>query len=128
MDQAEYNVLRRYLLTGNFPNDFTKNQRDCLRRKSNFLLKDGLLYHQDKKRAADCQVHDMFVYDKSNFFNAFMFIQRSLWFVDHCAHRPSFSQVITASQSSRSAIPMGLVGVTLEGTTHCLKYLRGTIG
>ena len=48
--KAKYDVLRGYLLTGNFPNDFMKNQRDCLRMK--ILLKDGLLCHQDKKTSS----------------------------------------------------------------------------
>ena len=57
MDQGEYDVLVSYLRTGKFPDIFTKNKKYSLRRKSkSFLLKDGLLYHRDKKRDADLQV------------------------------------------------------------------------
>ena len=38
-----------YLQTKTMPSDFTKNQKDSLRRKcKNFMLKEGLLYYRDE--------------------------------------------------------------------------------
>ena len=57
MDQVEYDVLLGYLVTSRFPDGHTKNQKDVLRRKAkSFLVRDGLLYHRDKKRGVDLQV------------------------------------------------------------------------
>ena len=57
MDQVEYDVLQSYLVTSRFPDDYTKNQKDALRRKAkSFLVKDGRLHRRDKKRGVDLQV------------------------------------------------------------------------
>ena len=56
MDQVDY-VLLNYLVTSRFPNNYTKNQKYVLRKKAkSFLVKDGLLYHKDKKRGVNLQV------------------------------------------------------------------------
>ena len=53
-DQVEYDVLLSYPVTSRFPDDYTKNQKDALRRKEkSFLVKDGLLHRRDKKRGED---------------------------------------------------------------------------
>ena len=57
MDLVGYDVLQSYLVTSRFPDDYTKNQKDALRRKAkSFLVKDGLLHRRDKKRGVDLQV------------------------------------------------------------------------
>ena len=57
MEQVQYDGIVSYLRTGSFPSSMTKNEKDSLRRKAkNFLVKDGLLFYRDKKKAADLQV------------------------------------------------------------------------
>ena len=54
MEQVQYDRIVSYLRTGSFP---SKNEKDFLRRKTkNFVVKDGLLFYSDKKKAADLQV------------------------------------------------------------------------
>ena len=56
MDQSEYDILMSYLLTSNVTRDYTENQKDTLKRKAKrFLVKNGLLYHKDKKINVDLQ-------------------------------------------------------------------------
>ena len=56
MEQKKYDDLFSYVRKKNFPADFTKIQRDNLRRKSKSLvIKDGLLFFRDKKNV-DLQV------------------------------------------------------------------------
>ena len=56
MEQKKYDDLFSYVRKKNFPADFTKIQRDNLRRKSkSFVIKDGLLFFRDKKNV-DLQV------------------------------------------------------------------------
>ena len=57
MDQREYDTLFSYVKKGEFPSNFTKNQKDSLRRKSKcFFIKDGVLFFRDKKKNADLKV------------------------------------------------------------------------
>ena len=57
MEQRQYDRIVGYLRTGSFPSSMTKNEKDSLRRKAkNFVVKDGLLYYRDKRKAADLQV------------------------------------------------------------------------
>ena len=54
MEQVKYDRIVRYSRTGSFP---SKSEKDFLRRKTkNFVVKDGLLFYSDKKKAADLQV------------------------------------------------------------------------
>ena len=54
MEQVQYDRIVSYLHTGSFP---SKNKKRFLRRKTkNFVIKDGLLFYSDKKKAADFQV------------------------------------------------------------------------
>ena len=56
MEQKKYDDLFSYVRKKNFPAEFTKIQRDNLRRKSkSFVIKDGLLFFRDKKNV-DLQV------------------------------------------------------------------------
>ena len=56
MEQKKYDDLFSYVRKKNFPADFTKIQRDNLRRKlKSFVIKDGLLFFRDKKNV-DLQV------------------------------------------------------------------------
>ena len=55
MDQDQYDRLLHYLLTGDFPAEMAKAEKDSLRKRSkNFLVKNGLLYYQ--KKNVDLQV------------------------------------------------------------------------
>lgn len=57
MEQVQYDKIVSYLRTGNFPSSMTKNEKDSLRRKAkNFVVKDGLLFYRDQKKAADLLV------------------------------------------------------------------------
>ena len=54
MEQVQYDRIVNYLRTGRFP---SKNEKDFLRRKmKNLVVKDGLLFYSDKKKAANLQV------------------------------------------------------------------------
>ena len=56
MDQQEYGRICAYLRTRELPDELSKNKKDALRRKCRkFVLKDGLLHFQDKKRNVDLQ-------------------------------------------------------------------------
>ena len=57
MNQEQYDVLLSYLRTAKLPSTLTKNEKDSLRRKSkSFLVKNGLLYHRNRKSDVDQQV------------------------------------------------------------------------
>ena len=53
MEQVQYDRIVSYLRTGSFP---SKNKRFLRRKTKNFVIKDGLLFYSDKKKAADFQV------------------------------------------------------------------------
>ena len=56
MEQKKHDDLFSYVRKKNVPADFTKIQRDNLRRKSkSFVIKDGLLFFRNKKNV-DLQV------------------------------------------------------------------------
>ena len=57
MEQSQYDRIVGYLRTDSFPSSMTKNEKDSLRRKAkHFVVKDGLLFYRDKKKATDLQV------------------------------------------------------------------------
>ena len=61
MDQEYYDILTTYLGTSKFPDNYSKNEKDCLRRRSkSFFIKDGLLYHRDSRNNVDQQVQPKF--------------------------------------------------------------------
>ena len=54
MEQVQYDRIVSYLRTGSFP---SKNEKGFWEKKTkNFVIKDGLLFYSDKKKAADFQV------------------------------------------------------------------------
>ena len=56
-DQGNYDVLYTYLTSKKLPEKLTKNERDSLKRRcKSFFVKDGLLYHRDRKTSVDQQV------------------------------------------------------------------------
>ena len=49
MEQEEYNRVYMFVQSGKYPSEFSKNQKDALRRKSkNYLLKESELYFRKK--------------------------------------------------------------------------------
>ena len=56
MDQAQYDHLFAFLCDGSFPAQFSRNEKDVLRRKSkSFIVKDEMLFFINGK-GADLQV------------------------------------------------------------------------
>ena len=49
--EGEYDEIYSYLSFGQYPLEFTKNQKRMLRRRAtdNYCVKNGLLYYQTKK-------------------------------------------------------------------------------
>ena len=57
MDQAQYNQLLAFLCDGSFPAQFSKNEKDVLRKKSkSFIVKDQMLFYINGK-GADLQLY-----------------------------------------------------------------------
>ena len=57
MEQSQYDQIYNYIRSGELPSNRSKNEKDCLRRKSKtFCIKNGLLFYREKKRNVDLQV------------------------------------------------------------------------
>ena len=68
MEQEKYDVLLNYVRCSRFPDNPSKNEKDLLRKKSkSYAVKDGLVYHRDKKSSVERQVRSM-LYCTVNYF------------------------------------------------------------